>query len=58
MNHVNVKKVKCENCNSTIAYKIEGEIEIKCDNCGHKNIVKEKNRHATISKHLIEDLKT
>lgn len=36
---VDKSKIKCEKCRSTIAYNIDGEIELKCRSCGHLNII-------------------
>ena len=30
-------RVKCKTCNSTIAFKVEDNMEVKCDNCGGIN---------------------
>lgn len=30
-------RVKCKKCNSTIAFKVEKDMEVKCDNCGDIN---------------------
>jgi len=33
------QKIQCGDCSTTIAFKIEENIEIKCKKCGKKNIV-------------------
>jgi hypothetical protein len=35
------EKIKCEKCGATLAYKVQGEIQIKCRNnrCNHINII-------------------
>ena len=33
------ERIKCEGCKSTIAFKIEDKIELKCRNCGKINII-------------------
>ena len=30
-------RVKCKKCHSTIAFKVEKDMEVKCDNCGGIN---------------------
>lgn len=33
------QKIQCGECSATIAFKIEENIEIKCEKCGKKNII-------------------
>jgi len=47
-------KIKCKECDRTIAFRIEDKITIRCDRCGEDNEVPKEMQFKDLTKHLAE----